>query len=197
MVKVFVSYSRKDHRWVKRLKETLKPKGIILLSDMHFQPGENLKQGLERLLDLSEAVILLVSPDYFASRLVEEELPLILERAANGAIRLLPLVLSPTFIKSSDLKNYIFVNSEPLNTASVHQQQEIIFKLSQAIDQSVTDKALEHSKEIKPTQDKYSAALSAAITNIGGNTIGVNILGDNNIFFEAEERLTQENDKKS
>jgi hypothetical protein len=202
---IFLSYSRKDHRWVDRLLEILKPllkeKNVSLWSDIEINPGENWHEAIESSLDRSQIVILLVSEDYLASRLVDEELSLILERSRQGKLRILSVVVSPILLAPSDLTNSIQehqpVNSfsEPLSGLSESRQDEILMRLSTALDSSLP-KSLKIAEESgKYDVDKYSTALNAAFLNIVGSSKGINILGDRNIFFEAEERLARKDDK--
>ena len=205
MAEVFLSYSRKDRKWVDRLLEMLKPllreRNISFWSDTKISPGENWREAIKSSLDRSQVVILLISADYLASKLVEEELPLILERSRQGKLRVLPVVVSPALLASSDLKKslqeYQLVNSfsEPLSTLPESRQNEILMRISEAVDSSLPGKVNAVIEEADRHEDKYSAALNTAIANIGGDATGINILGDRNIFFEAEERLAKKDDK--
>jgi TIR domain len=202
---VFLSYSRKDRKWVDRLMETLKPllreKNISFWSDTRISPGEDWHEAIKSSLDRSQVVILLISADYLASKLVDEELSLILERAREGKLHILPLVVSPALLSSSDLKeslqHYQLVNSfsEPLSVLPESRQNEILMRLSKAVDNSLSGNFKTAMEEEDRPEDKYSAALNTAIVNIGGDATGINILGDRNIFFEAEERLAKKDGK--
>jgi hypothetical protein len=146
---------------------------------------------------------LLISADYLASKLVDEELPLILERYRKGKLHILLVVVSPIlgsfFRLRESLQDYQLVNSfsEPLSVLSESKQNEIFMRLSKAVDSSLSDNfdTAIAVKEGDHPEDKYSVALNTAIANIGGDATGINILGDRNIFFEAEERLAQKDDK--
>jgi len=202
---VFLSYSRKDRKWVDRLLKTLKPllreRNISFWSDTRISPGEDWHEAIKSSLDRSQVVILLISADYLASKLIDEELSLILERSKAGKLHILPLLVSPALLSSSDLKEFLqhyqLVNSfsEPLSVLSESKQNEILMRLSKAVDNSLSDSFNAAMEEEARPEDKYSVALNAAIGNIGGNAKGINILGDRNIFFEAEERLAKKDDK--
>ena len=201
MAEVFISYSRKDHKWLERLKKYLKP----LLQehiwyDTEISPGEDWREAIETSLEKSQIAILLISPDYLASKwVVEAELPLILKKSQAGKLKVLPLIISPTLISPSYLQTYQAVNSpsEPLSELSESKQEEVFYKLSQAIIDSLPNRVTAEVKVVDQSEDRYSAALNTAIKNIGGNVSSINILGDRNIFFEAEERLAQKNKIKS
>ncbi|MEZ4621169.1 MAG: toll/interleukin-1 receptor domain-containing protein [Caldilineaceae bacterium] len=198
---VFFSYSRKDRKWVDRLLEILKPllkeRNVSFWSDTKISPGDKWQEAIKNSIDRSQVVILLISPDYLASKLVDEELSLILKRAREGKLHILPVVVSPALLSSSNLSKslheYQFVNSfsEPLSILSESRQNEILRQLSKAVDNSLSDDFNAAMEEENRPEDKYSAALNTAIINIGGDATGINILGDRNIFFEAEERLAK------
>jgi hypothetical protein len=202
---VFLSYSRKDRKWVDRLLETLRPllrkKNIAFWSDTKISPGENWREAIKSSLDRSQVVILLLSADYLASKLVDEELSLILERSREGKLLILPVVVSPALLPSTDLKKSLqdhqFVNSfsEPLSVLSESKQNEVLMKISEAVDRSLSRNFNSVMEEEDRPKDRYSIALNTAIENIGGDAIGISILGDRNIFFEAEERLAKKDDK--
>ncbi|MCU0569707.1 MAG: toll/interleukin-1 receptor domain-containing protein [Oculatellaceae cyanobacterium Prado106] len=203
MAKVFFSYSRKDRKWVDRVRETLKPllrgKNVSLWSDMEIRPGENWQEAIQSSIDQSQVAILLISADYLASHyLADVELPLILEKSQQGKLHILPVVTSPTFLGTSDLKSpllsYSFVNSQPLSTLTRSEQEKILWKLSETVHDLLSSEVDLEIEAVDKPENKYSAALNKAISNIGGNVKGMNILGVDNIFFEAEERLAQRND---
>ena len=107
-------------------------------------------------------------------------------------------VLPVFFHLKNSPRDYQFVNSiaEPLSILPRTRQDEIFVDLSNAISNSLPDKNTKTEGEtVDQSTDKYSIALNSAITNIGGNVAGINILGGRNIFFEAEERLAQKNGK--
>ena len=204
MDEVFLSYSRKDRKWVNQLLETFKPlirkRNTSFWSDTKIIPGMDWHEEIKSSLDRSQVVILLISANYLTSKLVEEELSLILERSRKGKLDIFPVVISPGLAQHPNLKNsiqeYKLINSfaEPLSTLPKHKQDEILMRLYKAVDNVLSNKANTKTEKVDQPKDIYSTALETAITNIGGDTKGVNIIGEN-IFFEAEETLTQKNDK--
>src|SRR5207248_4128096 len=71
---VFLSYSSKDNTWVNRLKEALQNQGLqVWLDHDQIRPGDLFTGVLERGLEESKAVALIVSPESMVSGWVEEE----------------------------------------------------------------------------------------------------------------------------
>jgi hypothetical protein len=165
MSEVFISYSRKDRQWVEILGEFLRKHNISFWSDTEINPGENWREALENSLNTSQVVILLISPDYFASEFVKNfELPLILEKAKNQQIWLFALIVSPTSEVDDSLRQYQFVNliNEPLSSFSKTKQKEVFIRLLEEISSSLSNKKINELAEqrqidppLKPQQSAY------------------------------------------
>jgi WD40 repeat protein len=85
---VFISYSRKDKAFVTRLHDTLKSKGRKPWVDWEMEPLERWEQSIRHAIDRAIAVIVVLSPDWLASRECAKEL----QRATEQHKRLLPVL---------------------------------------------------------------------------------------------------------
>jgi hypothetical protein len=204
MSEVFISYSRKDRQWVEILGEFLRKHNISFWSDTdRIVPGLIWREELESSLNKSQVVIVLISPEYLASEFVTNfELPLISEKAKKDEIKLLLVIVSPlSKLDNHNLLNkYKLVNliTEPLSTLQKTKQEGVFLELLKEINsyplhQKIQD--IDKEEQTIESADKYSTALNAAITKIGGNVESLNILGGTNIFFEAEAALAKKDGK--
>ncbi|MBZ0305325.1 MAG: toll/interleukin-1 receptor domain-containing protein, partial [Anaerolineae bacterium] len=72
--KFFVSYARKDQRFVEQLAIDLKRRDIDVWLDLHnIDPGLSWSRQIGRALDLCSAMILVLSPDSLESENVDDE----------------------------------------------------------------------------------------------------------------------------
>lgn len=108
---VFISYSRKDQAeadWLYDELQRLYPKLNIFMDKVSMRAGSAWQQRLYRALDDSRKVVALLSPDYIASRICQEELNIAIARNRDSEGVLVPLYIRsaqlPTYIK---LLNYI------------------------------------------------------------------------------------------
>ena len=71
---VFVSYSREDADWVRRFRVMLQPvvanQGLDLWVDDRIAPGDRWRPELESAIARTRLALLLVSPDFLASRFI-------------------------------------------------------------------------------------------------------------------------------
>src|SRR5687768_10381779 len=100
MMRVFVSYSHRDRRWLERLQVHLKPlvreRLIELWDDSQIQAGDRWKDEITRALEAADVAILLVSADFLASDFIaNDELPPLLAKAESDGTWILPVIVSP------------------------------------------------------------------------------------------------------
>lgn len=108
---VFISYSRKNQTEADWLYEALKkqrPDLKVFIDRVSMRAGSSWQQKLYKALDDSRRVIPLLSPDYVASAICQEELNIAIARNRDNEGVLMPIYLYqaklPTYIK---LLNYI------------------------------------------------------------------------------------------
>jgi tetratricopeptide (TPR) repeat protein len=90
----FISHSRVDSEWVRRLKSALEEKGVkVWLDHDEIRPGDLFVTNLELGLNDSTAVLIVVSPEAMQSRWVEEEYARALSQANDRERRVIPCLL--------------------------------------------------------------------------------------------------------
>jgi hydroxymethylpyrimidine pyrophosphatase-like HAD family hydrolase len=100
--KIFISYSRKDKKWLDRIRTFLVPLeskcDIEAWDDGKIGAGKNWQQEIKKAIDSSRVALLLISADFIASKFIREnELPALLKKAsAEKGVCIFPLHLSPS-----------------------------------------------------------------------------------------------------
>lgn len=122
---VFLSYSSQDRTWVNRLKEALQQQGLqVWLDQDEIRPGGLFSGALERGLEESKAVAMIVSPEAMESGWVEEEYSRALSLAQD---RQWPLQLIPVILRNAELpgflatRQWVDFREESLFTQSLEQ----------------------------------------------------------------------------
>jgi TIR domain len=206
VTEVFISYSRKDSLWLERIRDFLVPllqkQGISIWSDSQIKPGESWMAAMQESIRNAQAVILLISPSYFESKWSDIELASILDRAKQKKLQAFPVIISPVSeeVLADGILNYQMVNSlyRPLNSLSEQEQFETLTNLYNAVIKSVSKSSKNEPQENINANNKYVGAMNQAVQNVVGQVVigGSNLFGDsNNIFFEAERRLKEKDDK--
>ena len=98
---VFISYSHKDEGWKDRLETALKALGIRdgleIWSDRRIGAGEGWEKEIFAAMDRAAVAVLLISTEFLASGYIQEvEVPHLLNRQAEGTLRILPLFVRPS-----------------------------------------------------------------------------------------------------
>ena len=141
---MFVSYSHRDHTWLKRLQIHLRPfekQGIMTIwDDSKIRPGCDWKNEILVALKASNVALLLVSAHYLASEfIVDNELAPLLDRAQKGGTSIFPIILKPCAYSESQLSGFQSLNPEtkPLSGMSEHQQEMFLVEASMKIKNAV------------------------------------------------------------
>jgi hypothetical protein len=91
---VFISCHSADVPWVARLKAALRRRGISVWLDRdEIRPGDLFVDALERRINQSGAVALVVSAESMRSGRVREEYARAMTLSAGGSMRLIPILL--------------------------------------------------------------------------------------------------------
>jgi hypothetical protein len=137
---VFVSYCAKDRRYWKRiaihLTRLLRGGARVYSYDM-VEPGTVIKEEARYALQTSVVAVLLVSIDYIASDLMENELPGLLEQAEHRGTRMLRLQVGKCNLSGMDkLTQYRRVGARkpPLNRLREPNQDDIYSELTDVIE---------------------------------------------------------------
>jgi hypothetical protein len=119
---VFISYARADNtgsdestRWLDRLLEQLAPfirqEELDVWSDEELRIGDNWQDTIRERLEHARAAIVMISPAFLASKYIaNSELPILLRKATEGGLTIIPMILSPCLynkvrFKYPDAKN--------------------------------------------------------------------------------------------
>ncbi len=97
-LKTFIIYARADAEFKKTLRVQLKPleqQGLLdVWDDSHLLPGEEWEKSIEKKLDESDLVLMLVSADsLFSDFIQKKELKTTLERKQQGVAQLIPILV--------------------------------------------------------------------------------------------------------
>lgn len=122
---VFISYRRTDKEYLDEIKVHLRPleksQRLDVWSDDRIKAGAQWKQDIESALNRAHVAVLLISPDYLASDfIVDDELPILLKKAKDEGVTILPLILRPCrFSRDTHLNIFQAVNSPNTPLASL------------------------------------------------------------------------------
>jgi hypothetical protein len=113
---VFICYAHADNqnqdpkqRWLDRLLEFLHPlvrqKALTVWSDLEIKIGDQWHERIRFQLEVSKAIVLLVSPAFLASEYIAtKELPVLLKNAADRGATVLPVIISPCLYEEAVFK---------------------------------------------------------------------------------------------
>lgn len=140
-VKVFISYSREDAEWVKRLRTHLAPllqdDQLDLWDDSKIQPGDDWRAEIRAALDSSSAAILLISPDFVASDFIRKnELLPLLEAAEKQGKVILPIHVRPSYLKGTPLERVQSFNTpdQSLKALPEVESDALLVKVAERVD---------------------------------------------------------------
>lgn len=112
---VFLSYSHKDIKFLEELRAHLKPLVRARLgawSDQDIAPGSTALEAISRALATAKVAVMLVSAEFLASDYIHDrELGPLLQRAANGGLRILWVPVGACSYKETPLEHYRPVRS--------------------------------------------------------------------------------------
>lgn len=142
--KVFISYSRKDQKWLERLQVHLKPlerAGVIdRWDDTKIKAGANWKEEISDALNFARVAILLITADFLASDfIVDEELPPLLEAAKRGGTIILPVIVGHSQFSRTSLSQFQAANSPetPLARLPEAEQDEVWDKVTGIVEDAL------------------------------------------------------------
>ena len=144
--RIFVSYSHRDREWLERLQAMMNPflrKGELeLWDDTRLKAGQKWLDEIRSALASCRVAVLLVSRDFLASDFIyREELPVILNAAKSGEIRLLWVYLSPALYEETPIKGYqaAYDPTRPLASLTTVEQDDALKRIAIGIKTAVFD----------------------------------------------------------
>jgi sugar-specific transcriptional regulator TrmB len=198
MKKVFISYSSKDYKWLEQLEKHLSSPTVRLWADVNIRPGEDWNQSVKDSIEASDFAIVLISPSYLASKMIDNELQIIFERSNQGKLQVLPVIASLEDASFKTEVNRIFKKHSLISENSLAADtNEDIYRILLGRLNPSSETLPESGNGINNilkwfsafTQPKNDRPREDAIVNRGSDL-------RRNIFFEIEEKLArQEQDK--
>jgi len=132
---IFISYSREDKRWLKRLLVHLKPlsfKGVQVWYDDEIRLGDDWPAEIQNAIETSQMAICLISKHFLASEYIHKrEIPEILLRHKEG-MKIIPVYLSPCVWKYENwLKNIQMFPKDgiPMSKKHIEEQEDILTEI--------------------------------------------------------------------
>ena len=152
---VFVSYSRRDTKWLDELQLHLKPLvrdgQINLWDDTRIDKGKRWKEEIRQALEVAHVAILLVSKHFLASDFINtEELPPLLKAADEKGVVILPLIIGHCrFQQTKSLSVFQAVNNPGKPLASIRspaKRDEEFVRLTDHVEAAWKDRQQQREK---------------------------------------------------
>ncbi len=134
MVDVFISYCRDDEAYLNRLLLTLK--GYDLTVSETCWDNDNQFDTRQVATTSARLAVLMVTPSYLASDfIVQHELPALLNRAAAGALTMMPLPVRPVDwqVQAFSVYQSLLDPEAPLGSLAGHDQDAAYVKIGQGV----------------------------------------------------------------
>lgn len=127
--KVFISYSHKDSKYLHDLLKFLEPfiqeKGLTIWDDTKLRTGDNWRKEINAALDDACVAVLLVSPDFIASKFISQnELPNLLRAEKENLLKVCWVLLRPCAYETKGLSKFQAAHSINLPIASIKRKAD-------------------------------------------------------------------------
>jgi TIR domain len=137
---IFISYSRKDAKWLAAfqtmLKSLAKNLPLEVWDDTKIKTGQQWKPEIEQALARACVAVLLVSPNFLASDFIaEQELPPLLQASEQGGLTVVCLHISHCLHEETEIGKYQAVNdlSQTLDLLSPGERNKVLAKVCRDI----------------------------------------------------------------
>lgn len=141
---VFISYSRKDKRYLDELHTQLslyvRTGYINYWDDTKIRPGAHWREELDQALNSARIAVLLVSSNFLASNFIlDYELPPLLAAEKRKETKIISVILNPCAYKLTELANIQTMNdpSQPLGSINKSQREHIWLKVAEEVKNSL------------------------------------------------------------
>lgn len=136
--KIFISYSHKDCEYLKRLETHLMPfeydNKIQFWDDTRINSGNQWRKELDKAIQETVVAILLITPDFLASRFItENELTPLIDACKAEEVKLIPVIIKHSvFLNLEKLCQFQSINdpNEPLYGLSPIEQDKLWVKVA-------------------------------------------------------------------
>jgi hypothetical protein len=142
--RVFISYSHEDAEWLERLQKHLAPlerDGALVWDDTRLKAGARWREEIRGALAETRVAVLLVSADFLASDFIAtDELPPLLQAAAEDGATILPVIISPCrFERMESLSRFQAVNDprKPLVKLRRGNREEVLDAVARAVEDAL------------------------------------------------------------
>ncbi|MEM6467287.1 MAG: toll/interleukin-1 receptor domain-containing protein, partial [Pseudomonadota bacterium] len=142
---IFVSYAHEDHAWLSLLTGHLAPwlraKHLSVWSDRDLPVGLEWEPQIRAAMARASVAVLLVSKHFLASDFImERELPFLLERRAQGELRIIPIAVGHGSIAATQLSRLQFANDpkEPLEALGAAEADRVMVEICTSISNAHT-----------------------------------------------------------
>ena len=145
-IDIFLAYAHQDKDLLDRLEIHLSPlRRKVLLdiwSDVSINPGMNWKEEIDKHLESSQIILLLVSPDFLASdTFYNVEIKPALERYKRGEAKVIPIILRPVSWKETPFRNLqpLPANGEPVISSSGRSVDDALSNVAKGVQKAVEE----------------------------------------------------------
>lgn len=172
---IFISYSHRDKKWLEKLRPYLRPLekqfDIDIWDDSRIDPGDLWRKNIQQALDTAKGAILLVSQNFLSSDFItSNELPPLLEAAAEKGATILPVIVTPCrFVDTKELSQFQSVNSpdRPLSGMSINKQNEVLLKVSREVERIIlmgdSSQAQPKAKKSSGSKEQHAGSISSSL----------------------------------
>jgi len=151
---IFVSYAHRDEKLRDELDKHLGPLKrsgqIETWYDRKLHPGANVNTEIDRHLETSDIVLLLLSPDFFASDYCYcREMRGAIDRHLSGLARIIPVILRPVDWHSTPLSALLALPKDGKPVTTWHRRDEALLDVARGVRRAVEDSLAALSKNLR------------------------------------------------
>jgi tetratricopeptide (TPR) repeat protein len=138
IIKVYYCYAKEDEELRNRLTAHLSPlrraRKLTIWFDHLVQPSSNYQMEVEEQLKKADLILLLITPDFFASDYCDKLLSLALNQYEAGRVDIVPILLRPVLWKETSVKDLpLILPTSELEVTLWLNQDEALKNIAAAI----------------------------------------------------------------